>query len=240
MVAEPIQSAGGHNVPLPRFFEELSTLTWDHGVYLGFDEVQTGLGGTGKTYYVDHLDLPHPPQALVVAKKFGVGVLYMLDHLIDVGVLDSTWGGPLVDMVRARQEIRIMKRERLIERTARLGKMLTAGLLDLEKRYPDCIINARGLGFVQGFTVLPAHTGKARDLLLDIALRKYLLLMLEAGKSAVRLRPNLSTSRADVERFLGMLEQSLKQFRKERPRGWGHEAASQRGGSIATFMRRQQ
>jgi L-lysine 6-transaminase len=161
----------------------------------------------------------------------------MLDHLVDVGVLDSTWGGPLVDMVRATREIGIMKRERLIEETARLGKVLTAGLLDVEKRYPDCLINVRGLGFVQGFTVLPAHTGAARDLLLKIALRQYLLLMLDAGKSSVRLRPNLSTSRADVERFLSVLEQCLKRLRRERPREWARESLRQRSGSVENFTR---
>ncbi len=237
VIVEPIQSAGGQNVALLCFFEELSALAWKHGVYLGFDEVQTGLGGTGRTYYIDHLNLPHPPQALVVAKKFGVGVLYMLDHLVDVGVLDSTWGGPLVDMVRATQEIKIMKREKLIERTATLGQILRAGLLDLEQRYADCIINVRGLGFVQGFTVLPAHTNRARDMLIDLALRKYLLLMLDAGKSAIRLRPNLSTSQEDVDRFLDVLEQCLKRFRKERPRAWAREAQRQRTGGVANFMR---
>ncbi|MCX7806037.1 MAG: aminotransferase class III-fold pyridoxal phosphate-dependent enzyme [Planctomycetota bacterium] len=237
IIVEPIQSAGGHNVALPSFFEELSRLARDHGAYLGFDEVQTGMGGTGKPFYVDHLRLAAPPQALVVAKKFGVGVLYMLDHLRDVGVLDSTWGGPLVDMVRFMREIEIVRRERLMDRAADVGRFLLRGLAELESRYPDCIVNPRGVGTLLGFTVLPAHDRRPRDLLLDIALRKHLLLMLDAGKSSVRLRPCLSATRKDAARFLDLLDRTLRDFRAERPAEMAREAIRQRRMPVSAFMR---
>jgi L-lysine 6-transaminase len=237
IIIEPIQSAGGHNVAPAGFFEELSRLAAKYDVYLGFDEVQTGMGGSGKPFYVDYLKLARPPQAVAVAKKFGLGVLYMYDHLKDVGVLDSTWGGPLVDMVRARQELAIVKRERLIENTARNGRKLQKGIIALEEKYPDVIFNVRGAGFLQGFSVLPASDGSARELLLDIALNRYLLLMLGAGKNSIRLRPNLSTTSEDVDRFLELLEQTIIDFRKERPLIWEAEALRQRKGSIHRLMK---
>jgi L-lysine 6-transaminase len=236
IVVEPIQSAGGHNVALPEFFRELSLLAGRRGIPVAYDEVQTGGGATGRTFYVDHLDLRHPPQALAAAKKFGVGVLYMLDHLRDVGVLDSTWGGPLVDMVRACHEMEIVRRERLVSRAGRTGDRLRRGLVELEERHPDCICNVRGLGLLQGFTVLPCSGGRARDLLLELALHRHLLLMLEAGRDSVRLRPNLSVTPADVDRFVGVLEDVLHDFCRRRPPEWEAEARQQRR-SVFAFMR---
>ncbi len=237
IIVEPIQSAGGHHVAMPSFFEELSRLARDHGAYIGFDEVQTGMGGTGKPFYADHLNLAAPPQALAAGKKFGVGVLYMLDHLRDVGVLDSTWGGPLVDMVRFMRELEIVGRERLIERAAEVGRFLLKGLRELEERYPDCMVNPRGVGTLLGFTVLPAHDRRPRDLLLDIALRRHLLLMLEAGKSSVRLRPCLSAAREDAARFLELLDWTMRDFRAERPAEMAREALRQRRLPVSAFMR---
>lgn len=236
IITEPVQGAGGHNMALPSFFREMISLAHDHEICTGFDEVQTGMGGTGRRYYVDHLDLPHPPQALAVAKKFGVGVLFMLDHLRDVGVLDSTWGGPLVDMVRAVQEIKIVEKEKLIQNAGTCGDLLNAGLRELENKYPDCICNARGLGYLQGFTVLPVNGSRARNLLLDIALKEHLLLMLAAGTHSIRLRPNLSTNREDVARFVDLLEASILDFRGKRPLRWKRMALEQRK-TPAGFMK---
>lgn len=236
IITEPIQGAGGHNMALPSFFREMSSLAHEHGIYTGFDEVQTGMGGTGRPFYIDHLDLPYPPQALTVAKKCGVGVLFMLDHLRDVGVLDSTWGGPLVDMVRAVQEIKIVRKEKLVENAAVCGDLLVRGLLDLEEEYPDCICNIRGLGFLQGFTPLPVNESRARNLLLDIALKRSRLLMLAAGTHSIRLRPNLSTNRDDVNLFLELLKSSIGHFRRKRPKCWERMAMDQRK-TAAGFMK---
>ncbi|MDH7570216.1 MAG: aminotransferase class III-fold pyridoxal phosphate-dependent enzyme, partial [Armatimonadota bacterium] len=111
IVVEPIQGAGGHRVAEPEFFQGLSQLAHDYDVFLGFDEVQTAGGPTGDLFMVDQLDLPYPPQALATAKKFAAGVVYMLYPMEDRGVLDSTWGGSLADMVRFVQELKIVERE---------------------------------------------------------------------------------------------------------------------------------
>lgn len=218
VILEPIQSAGGHNIASAEFYPALSELLHDRGVFLGVDEVQTGMGATGRLFFVDHIEMPHPPQALVVAKKMAVGVLYMLDHLEDQGVLDSTWGGGLVDMVRFLGEYEVVRRESLVNHAAEMGSRLNAGLRVMEERYPDVLFNARGLGLMQGFTVLPSDTSEARDLLLKIALHEKLLLMLGAGTGAVRLRPMLTTDATDVDRFLNILEEVILEFRRRRPR----------------------
>ena len=76
----------------------------------------------------DQLELPYPPQAIASAKKMGNGVLYMLESMDDEGVLDSTWGGNLADMVRFCQELKIVRDERLIEQVP--AKAAHVGLVD--------------------------------------------------------------------------------------------------------------
>ncbi len=115
VIVEPLQGAGGHRVALSRFFEQLSELCHRHDCFLGFDEVQTAGGQTGTFWAIDQFNLPHPPQAVASAKKLGNGVVYMLYPMEDHGVLDSTWGGNLADMVRFVQEMKIVRRENLIE-----------------------------------------------------------------------------------------------------------------------------
>lgn len=206
IIVEPMQGAGGHRAAEPEFFQDLSRLAHEHRVFLGFDEVQTAGGPTGEMFMADQLDLPHPPQAIAVAKKFGCGVVYMLEPMEDHGVLDSTWGGSLADMVRFVQELKIVERENLIPRAKENGGLLAAGLRALEAKFPNLIFNVRGQGLYQGFST---HTPEQCEKLADSALRDERLLLLPAGKNSIRLRPNLSATAADIERLLAMLDRCL-------------------------------
>jgi L-lysine 6-transaminase len=209
LVVEPIQGAGGHRVAEPEFFRGLSGLAKKHGVYLGFDEVQTAGGPTGDLFMVDQLDLPHPPQAVATAKKFGCGVVYMLQPMADHGVLDSTWGGALADMVRFVQEMKIVERECLIAAAKINGEKLTAGLRNLESKFPALVSNVRGLGLYQGFSLA---TSRLRNELEEIALRDEGLLLLGAGAQSIRTRPNLNVTEKDIELFIEMLERCLRRL----------------------------
>lgn len=206
IVVEPIQGAGGQRVALPSFFQELSGLAHRYDVYLGFDEVQTSGGPTGELFAIDHYDLPHPPQAVAVGKKFAVGALYMKEPLPDIGVLDSTWGGALADMVRFAQEWRVVEDEGLVARAGVNGRKLADGLCSLCERFPENMGNVRGMGLYQGFT-LRRPGDKAR--LIDLALQQYDLLLLGAGSDSIRTRPNLSVTADDVADFLAILGDAL-------------------------------
>ena len=102
---------------------------------------------------IDQFDLPHPPQAVASAKKLGNGVVYMLYPMDDHGVLDSTWGGTLSDMVRFVQEMKIVMREQLIERVPAKAAKMQAGLDKLAREYPKVIFNPRGMGIYRGFSL---------------------------------------------------------------------------------------
>jgi L-lysine 6-transaminase len=204
IIVEPIQGAGGQRVALPEFFQGLSRLAHEYGVYLAFDEVQTSLGATGKMWGIDHFELPHPPMAVAAGKKFGTGVVYMLEPLEDVGVLDSTWGGTLADMVRVVQEVRIVEEEGLIPLAAEKGGYLAEGLRRLCRKHDPNLRNVRGLGLYQGVS-LPSPELKAK--VIDVALQEFDLLLLGAGGRSIRTRPNLSVSFEDVDRFLDLFDQ---------------------------------
>ena len=205
IIIEPIQGAGGNRVALPEFFQGLSRLSDEYGVYLAFDEVQTGLGATGKMWAIDHFDLPYPPMAVASGKKWGNGLIIMRESLDDIGVLDSTWGGNLADMVRVCHEMEIVKQEGLIERAAFNGEILNAGLKRVIAKY-EFASNVRGMGLYQGFSLDTAERKKA---LAKVARERFNLLLLGAGNRSIRTRPNLSVTKDDIERFLELLERSL-------------------------------
>jgi L-lysine 6-transaminase len=202
IIVEPIQGAGGQRVAQPAWFQGLSRLAHKYDIGLGVDEVQTSAGPTGTLFAIDQFHLPYPPQAVAVGKKFAVGALFMREPLPDIGVLDSTWGGGLADMVRFCREWRVVEDEGLVEKAARGGVQLAAGLRALQSRFPSMIRNVRGMGLYQGFTLVePAARGR----LAEIALQGHDLLLLGAGADSIRTRPNLSVTRDEIDRFLDLL-----------------------------------
>jgi L-lysine 6-transaminase len=196
VIVEPIQGAGGHCVVEPEFFRRLSALCCAHGVQLGFDEVQTAGGNTGSFFAIDAFDLPHAPQAVAAGKKLGNGVVFMQRPMTDRGVLDSTWGGTLADMVRFAQEMRIVRDERLIEQVPAKAEQLVSMLRALERDFPERVYNVRGFGLYQGFSLRGTH---AKSTLLARALEQEDLLLLGAGADTIRLRPHLHVAEKDIE-----------------------------------------
>lgn len=205
IIVEPIQGAGGHRVAVKEFFQGLSELAHKYNVYLAFDEVQTGLGATGKMWAIDHFDLPHAPMAVAAGKKFGTGVVYMREPLDDIGVLDSTWGGTLADMVRVVREVEIVQSEGLVLRAAENGERLAKGLHGLVKEHA-ILSNVRGMGLYQGVTL---DTPARKSQLIQAARDEYGLLLLGAGNRSIRTRPNLSVTAEEVDLFVDLLDQAL-------------------------------
>ena len=209
VILEPLQGAGGHRLALPRFYQGLSRLCHQYDVGWGLDEVQTSGGQTGAIFSIDLFDVPYPPQSIAVAKKFGNGAVYMLNPMEDVGVLDSTWGGTLADMVRFVQEWQIVEDEKLLEAVPAKGQRLFDGLNAMVERFPHLISNVRGLGLYQGFT-LNAKKDKGR--LVDLALESENLLLLGAGTDSIRFRPPLDVTDADIDAMLAMLARVLEKL----------------------------
>ncbi|RAL20672.1 aminotransferase class III [Lujinxingia litoralis] len=209
VILEPIQGAGGHRVAPRSFFQQLSELCHTHQIPLAFDEVQTAGGATGTFFTIDGFDLPHPPQAVASGKKLGNGVVYMLNRMDDLGVLDSTWGGTLADMVRFVQEYAIVRREGLIEKVPTLGALLVETLQGLAERFPELMYNVRGYGLYQGFSM---RTPGLKQTLIQRARDREKLLLLGAGADTIRLRPHLHVSEEDIHTLGAMLERLLTEL----------------------------
>lgn len=206
IIIEPMQGAGGHRIAEKEFFQDLSRLAKQYDVYLGFDEVQTAGGNIGTMFAADLLDLPHPPDAIAVAKKFGCGVVFMNHPMSDLGVLDSTWGGTLADMVRFVQEMKIVRDENLINLVPEKEKRIVEGLKQLQQKHPNTIKNIRGWGLYQGFSLA---NSEQKSKLINNALEQEDMLLLGAGTHSVRLRPHLGVTNADIDLFLQKLARLL-------------------------------
>jgi L-lysine 6-transaminase len=196
-------------VSSPEFFRCLSALTHRYDTFLGFDEVQTAGGQTGTVFAIDQFDLPYPPQAVATAKKFANGVVFMLHSMKDTGVLDSTWGGNLGDMVRFVEEWKVVEHERLIEQVPEKTAVLVNGLEKLAARYADIIFNVRGMGLYQGFS-LRRPTDKGR--LVTAALKNESILLLGAGRQTIRFRPPLDVTIREIELMTRLLGRALERL----------------------------
>lgn len=215
IILEPIQAEGGDNHFRPEFHRALQALAGEFSVLLIYDEVQTGIGLTGKMWAYEHFGVT--PDLIAFGKKAQVcGVmggprLDEVEHhvFLESGRINSTWGGNLVDMVRAEQYLRIIDEERLVDRAARVGEVLLARLEALEERYPDVITNARGRGLMCAFDLPSAEL---RHLFLDKAF-EFGAAILPCGKTSVRFRPSLTFSEDDVAELMNVLGQSVEAVR---------------------------
>lgn len=134
------------------------------------------------------------------------GAVYMLYPMDDHGVLDSTWGGHLADMVRFVQEWQIVQDEKLLDQVPAKTEHLVAGLERLCAKYPNMIYNVRGLGLYQGLSVRAPLTKGA---VVDAAYELEDLLLLGAGSNSLRLRPPLDVTIPDIVLLLEKLDRVL-------------------------------
>ena len=209
IVVEPIQGAGGHRIASAEFFRGLSELAHRYDVFLGFDEVQTAGGQTGTFFAIDQFGLPYPPQAVAAGKKLGNGVVYMLYPMRDRGVLDSTWGGSLADMVRFVEEMKVIESERLIQQVPAKAAHLKKCLQELAHQFSNLLFNPRGMGLYQGFTM---RRPEWQSKLVDMALQEENMLMLGAGRSSIRLRPPIDVTMSDIDEFKNRLSRVLQRL----------------------------
>ena len=214
LIIEPIQGEGGDNHFRGEFLRELRKICNEHEIMFIVDEVQTGVGLTGKMWAYQHFDFD--PDILAFGKKTqvcGIMVSKRVDEVKDnvfkvSSRLNSTWGGNLVDMVRSQKYLEVIHKENLIRNAEIQGKYLLKGLEELQERYPDKISNARGRGLMCAFD-LP--TPEKRDQLKN-ALYKNNLLILSCGATTIRFRPPLTISSEEIDEALDVLDKTLKTF----------------------------
>jgi L-lysine 6-transaminase len=213
IIIEPIQSEGGDNHFRGEFLRQLRHIADENDVMLIFDEVQNGVGLTGKFWAFQHFNVI--PDIVAFGKKMqtcGIIVTGRVDEVEDncfrvKGRLNSTWGGNLSDMIRATRIMRIMDEERLVENAATQGDYLLEQLLLLQKERQ--ISGARGRGLQCAFD-LPS--GELRNEFLKAALGNNLLLG-GAGDASVRFRPAISVDKHAIDKGIEIIDRTLRQMK---------------------------
>ncbi|KAI1768785.1 4-aminobutyrate aminotransferase [Hypoxylon sp. FL1150] len=204
VIVEPIQSEGGDNHASPAFFRGLRALTKKHGVLLIVDEVQTGVGATGKFWAHDHWDLPEPPDMVTFSKKAQTAGYYYGDPSLRPNKpyrQFNTWMGDPARAILFRAIVDEIQRHDLVANTARVGDYLFSSLQKLSDKYPGQFENLRGKG--QGTFI--AFDNPKRDEFLKKA-KKFGVNIGGSGESAVRLRPMLIFEKHHADILLEALE----------------------------------
>ncbi|OBJ62809.1 L-lysine 6-transaminase [Mycobacterium colombiense] len=214
-VAEPIQGEGGDRHFRPEFFAAMRELCDEYDALLIFDEVQTGCGLTGTPWAYQQLGVQ--PDVVAFGKKTQVcGIMAgrrvdeVSDNVFAVSSrVNSTWGGNLVDMVRARRIMEVIEADGLFDRAAEQGAYLRARLDELAGEFPGLVLDPRGRGLMCAFSV---PTTADRDELISL-LWRYSVIVLPSGRDGVRFRPALTVSRADIDAALCAVRAALRALR---------------------------
>ena len=211
LIIEPIQCEGGDNFFRKEFFQELRTITLENDIMLMFDEVQSGFGITGKFWAYEHYVKPDIISFGKKSQQCGIMVSERVDEIEEncfnvSGRINSTWGGNLVDMVRSKQILDVMKEEKLVENSENRGKFLLNRLYGIQSQFPNLISNTRGVGLLCAFDFPnPALRDKFR-----MAAEKEKLLILGCGTKTIRFRPMLNITDDELEEGLQVIEKVLK------------------------------
>jgi 4-aminobutyrate aminotransferase len=216
IVVEAIQGEGGYIVPPKKFFEELTRVATQNGILLVCDEVQSGMGRTGKMWASEHFDLV--PDIFAVAKGIASGMpLGATVARADLmtwppGAHASTFGGNPVCCAAALATISLLE-EGLVENAARMGAHLRERMRDWPTRFP-CVGEVRGLGLMIGIEFVrdQATRERAPEIRDEIVNRAFErgLLVLGAGENSLRLCPPLVVTRDQCDFAIDTLEECLK------------------------------
>jgi 4-aminobutyrate aminotransferase / (S)-3-amino-2-methylpropionate transaminase len=208
VVVEPIQSEGGDNHASPAFFRGLRALTKKHNVLMIVDEVQTGVGATGKFWAHEHWNLETPPDMVTFSKKAQTAGYYFGNPELRPNKpyrQFNTWMGDPARAILFRAIIDEIERLDLVTNTANVGEYLYGGIEQLAKEHPGEIMNLRGKG--QGTFI--AFDSPRRDEFLKKA-KSVGVNIGGSGERAVRLRPMLIFQRHHADILLEALEKIVR------------------------------
>jgi L-lysine 6-transaminase len=212
LIIEPIQGEGGDNHFRDEFFVALRQICDENEMLFIMDEVQTGIGITGKWWAHQHNSVK--PDIISFGKKTQVCGLLAGKRVeeVDKNVfsessrINSTFGGNLADMVRFHIILEIIEKENLIENAKNMGVILKKELQFLSEEFPAYVTNPRGLGLFAAFD-LPSQT--ERDKVIN-GLLKNKLLMLPSGDEAIRFRPHLNVTSEDLKTSIDIIKSTIK------------------------------
>ncbi|MBL8551346.1 MAG: acetyl ornithine aminotransferase family protein [Hyphomonadaceae bacterium] len=220
IVVEPIQGEGGYIVPPPGFLAGLRALCDEHGILLVFDEVQSGVGRTGRMFACEHEGVA--PDIMTLAKGLGsglpIGAVVAKKRIMQQwkrGAHGNTYGGNPITCAAAIATLDLVERD-YAANAAAIGDYFLSRLRELAGDYP-CIGEVRGRGLMIGVELIEADGSPAAKLCDALITRAFHngFLLLSCGVSTVRFMPPLSIGRADVDEAMTLLKGALDEALKE-------------------------
>ncbi len=217
IIIEPIQGEGGDNHFRKEFLNELRNLADENDCLLIFDEIQTGVGITGKMWAYQHTDIV--PDIICFGKKMQICGILVTEKIDEVpnnvfhtsGRLNSTWGGNIIDMARATKYLEIIDEDNLVENAKIMGELIQNELLMLQLDYPDLISNVRGKGLFCAFD-LPNKF--MRDNFKRLCYENKLLI-LGCGFKSIRFRPALNINYENIAKGIKIIRNVIDDLRKK-------------------------
>jgi 4-aminobutyrate aminotransferase len=222
IVVEPIQGEGGYIVPPNSFLERLRAIATQHGIQLIVDEVQSGMGRTGRMFAIEHAGVA--PDIITIAKGIASGLPLGVTAAPSIlmgtwppGAHASTFGGNPVACAAALATIKLL-RESLVKNAEVVGAYLLDGIRALMDKHP-LIGDVRGRGLMIGVELVRDRKTKERataerDALVQACFRRGLL-VLGAGRNAVRLSPPLVLSKQEADIAVRILDEALTSIRSQ-------------------------
>ena len=215
IIIEVIQAEGGDNHFRDEFFVELRRICDENDILLIFDEVQTGIGITGKMWAYQNFSVI--PDVISFGKKAQVcGILANKEKLDQVehhvfaenSRINSTFGGNFIDMLRFQLVLEIIEKENLLENVQKQGAFLLEGLQKLQEEYPHLISNARGRGLMCAFDL--SDTKMRNDF--QEKLYEENIIILICGDQSLRFRPHLNVTQEDLQIALNKIDEIAYQL----------------------------
>lgn len=214
LIVEPIQAEGGDKHFRKEFFVELRTICDESDIMLIFDEVQVGVGITGKMWAHEYFV---KPDMMTFGKKLhvcgfvsSIRIDEVAENVFHVASrLSSTFGGNLIDMERATRILEIIEEEQLVQNANVVGEYLHKNLNELENEFPKLISNTRGLGL---FCAMDLDAKQNRDLLKEKAIEKGLILI-GCSDRTIRFRPPMNLSKPEVDEGIDILRRCLQEMK---------------------------
>jgi L-lysine 6-transaminase len=213
IIIEPIQGEGGDNHFSQEFHETLRQLADENDAILIYDEVQTGLGLTGKMWAHQHYV---KPDIMTFGKKMQVCGLLASRRIDEVhdnvflksSRINSTWGGNLIDMVRAQKYLEIIRDENLVENARIQGDYLIGEIVKLSEEFPNVVSNPRGKGLMCAFTLEEAQM---RDVLRQKCYDEGVIII-GCGDRSIRFRPALTITKDEIDMGMKVIKEQIKEL----------------------------
>ncbi|HSH89594.1 MAG TPA: ornithine--oxo-acid transaminase [Ramlibacter sp.] len=214
VLIEPIQGEAGIVVPPRGFFRQLREWCTQNNILLIDDEIQAGLGRTGKLFAFEHEGIR--PDGLILGKALGGGVMPVSAFLADAKVMDvfspgshgSTFGGNALAAAVGLEALKVIEDEKLVERSARLGEQLISGLREVMQDSCGLIRAVRGRGLWVGVDLDP-KLASGREMIDRLAARG--VLSKDTHETVIRFAPPLTISEGLIEDAIGIFRQVINE-----------------------------